>query len=268
MVAAFVVVVIVAVVIAVIQGVAQGKARDEMRMSLAGNSATQQFISSNASAGIGVNEVAKLVIFTLPGQGSRSVAFRDLLQSEVIEDGMTLTKTQRTGVVGRGILGGVLLGPLGALGGALTAGQKSTSVERVRKIDLRVLLATMSNPVYTINFLENHEGVTKDSAQYRDARAKADRWYATLQSCIRQADADEVIVAAGGAAAPVQPSAPVASVADELNKLADLHSRGILDDREFAEQKALVLGRSSASPAAAPPPPPGPAAPKQGWPFD
>lgn len=163
-------------------------------------------------------------------------------------------------------MGGLLLGPLGALGGALTAGQKSVSQDKVRKIDLRVLLATTSNAIYTINFLDSHEGVAKDSSQYRSAHEKADRWYATVQACIRQADTDEVASPASAPTAAVASLQTTSSVADELNKLADLHSRGILDDQEFAEQKAVVLARSSGLPSSTASVP-SPASEKQGWPF-
>ncbi|MFN3303572.1 MAG: PspC domain-containing protein [Roseateles sp.] len=38
--------------------------------------------------------------------------------------------------------------------------------------------------------------------------------------------------------------------ADELNKLADLHARGVLNDEEFAKAKARVLGgQAGAAPA-------------------
>jgi len=43
--------------------------------------------------------------------------------------------------------------------------------------------------------------------------------------------------------------------ADELNKLADLHARGVLNDEEFAKAKARVLGGQSSH---ALPPAPGP----------
>lgn len=40
--------------------------------------------------------------------------------------------------------------------------------------------------------------------------------------------------------------------ADELNKLADLHARGVLNDEEFAKAKARVLnGETQAAPAPA-----------------
>jgi phage shock protein PspC (stress-responsive transcriptional regulator) len=43
--------------------------------------------------------------------------------------------------------------------------------------------------------------------------------------------------------------------ADELNKLADLHARGVLNDEEFAKAKARVLGGHAGYGAGAAPAP-------------
>jgi len=43
-------------------------------------------------------------------------------------------------------------------------------------------------------------------------------------------------------AASSAPTAPAASVADELKKMADLHASGILSDEEFAAAKKTLLG--------------------------
>jgi len=43
--------------------------------------------------------------------------------------------------------------------------------------------------------------------------------------------------------------------AEELNKLADLHARGVLNDEEFAKAKARVLGGQAQAAYGAPPPP-------------
>lgn len=43
--------------------------------------------------------------------------------------------------------------------------------------------------------------------------------------------------------------------AEELNKLADLHARGVLNDEEFAKAKARLLGGQTQSAYAAPPAP-------------
>ncbi|MGM9481744.1 PspC domain-containing protein [Roseateles sp. NT4] len=43
--------------------------------------------------------------------------------------------------------------------------------------------------------------------------------------------------------------------AEELNKLADLHARGVLNDEEFAKAKARVLGGHTQAPSGAAPAP-------------
>lgn len=43
--------------------------------------------------------------------------------------------------------------------------------------------------------------------------------------------------------------------AEELNKLADLHARGVLNDEEFAKAKARVLGGQTQAANGAPPAP-------------
>jgi len=40
----------------------------------------------------------------------------------------------------------------------------------------------------------------------------------------------------------VQPADSSAEMVDTLQKLADLHDRGVLTDEEFAQQKAKLLG--------------------------
>jgi hypothetical protein len=57
------------------------------------------------------------------------------------------------------------------------------------------------------------------------------------------------------APSPVVASAPVASVAEELKKWADLRDAGVLTEEEFADQKAILLGHGRPTSAPAVPPP-------------
>lgn len=50
----------------------------------------------------------------------------------------------------------------------------------------------------------------------------------------------------------VRDAAGSSDTTDQLTKLADLHDRGVLNDQEFAAQKAAVLGQSSGSTSRSP----------------
>ena len=170
----------------------QGRDRQAIQNSMMANGIdpSQQLLARDGSSGIGVDHVARRVRLA-HGGFSRALAFKDLLEVEVLEDGQTRTKTRRSSAVGRGILGGLLLGPAGAIVGAISSSSTSTSWDTIRRIDLRLLVAVPGDPVHMMNMLDDSVGVAKDSAAYRDARQKADHWYATLLACIHQADQDD-----------------------------------------------------------------------------
>jgi hypothetical protein len=232
-------IIVAGVAIAIAQLITQSKAREAMStaMSTSGFRAHQQFMSADARTGLGINSFEATACLTVAGGAPRLIRFQDLLEVEIQEDGQTITKTQNTSQVGRALVGGVLLGPVGALAGALTA--KKSSIAKTRRIDLRLVIADATSPVHTLNFLDHPNGVEKSSLTYRQAREKAEHWYGAITACIRQAEQ-----AAPPLPAPSPPQASTPSVADELQKLADLRTRGILTDAEFAEQKAVVLQRS------------------------
>ena len=69
----------------------------------------------------------------------------------------TTGKSKKKGVIGRAVVGGVLLGPLGALGGAATAGSKQNTktiqktVARIEKVDTGRLIFTNKRVMFLGN---------------------------------------------------------------------------------------------------------------------
>jgi len=119
---AFLVIMAVSVVVFTIGAlVAQAKGRSALRTAVA---ALPGFKPSRGNGwwrrcdGIAVDEQSRKVCLSVSGPPptTRIVGYKDLLEAEILENGKTVTKTARTSQVGRAVLGGLLLGPVGPTG--------------------------------------------------------------------------------------------------------------------------------------------------------
>ena len=75
---------------------------------------------------------------------------------------------------------------------------------------------------------------TATSVSNRVSRRQANRW--------SQQDYQEQQQYAAEAPAAPAPAAPAPDPIEELKKLGELHTQGILTDEEFSAQKAKILG--------------------------
>lgn len=166
----------------------------------------------------------------------RAWTYDALIAVEIVEDGLTVTTTSRTSQLGGALVGGLALGGVGMLAGALTG--SNTTIGQVTRIELLVKLDDMSEPVHRITL---HAGrLDRTSPQYKAARGEAEKWAAVVAILVRKAET------AGRDARPLsEPTAPtIPSVADELKKLADLVKDGVISEEEFTLQKSKLLSQS------------------------
>lgn len=198
-------------------------------------SVTQKVIGDDGATGLAIDEQRKKVCLIDHRQRTvscRVVTYKDLLSSEIFEDGSTVTKTVRSSQLGGALIGGLALGGVGAIIGGLSGKTKTSG--KVKRIDLRITVNDTQNPLHDVNFL-NVE-TKQDGIVYQGAMKTARHWHGLVEVLIKRADMEERethIVAA-----------PLlhASVADELKKLADLKDLGILSAEEFQSQKTRLLG--------------------------
>ncbi len=162
--------------------------------------------------------------------------YNDILSVEIIEDGTSITRTNRVSQVGGALLGGILLGGVGAVIGGLS-GKKETLNGKVKNLELKIIINDTSKPIFSISLLsKTSDEVSTNDAKYKEAKTKAYHWQAVFEAIIKQADAEEQ---------QIQKSTTVesGSISDELKKLAELKELGILTDDEFSEQKQKLLSR-------------------------
>jgi hypothetical protein len=168
----------------------------------------------------------------------KSYSYKDILQVEIIEDNVSITKTSRSSQIGGALLGGALAGGVGAVIGGLSG--KTYSSDNVRNMDIRILINDTKHPEYVINVLnnmnvhglENKKGISKGDMIYQISREKANHWHGLLSVLIIQVDKN------GGV--PEQ-NKEIPSNADEIRKLKELMDQDIISKEEFKQQRRKLL---------------------------
>lgn len=202
-------------------------------------SATQLLIGSEGNTGLAIDEQRKKVCLIDQRQGNatfRLIPYKDLISSELFEDGTTVTKTMRASQIRGAIVGGLVLGGVGAIIGGLSGKNQASS--RVKEVTLRIVVNDIQSPLHDVNLL-NLE-TTKDNAVYKQAIEQARQWQGIMEVAIRQADQEDKITTQNPV---VQLPLQTISAADEIMKLADLRNAGLLTDEEFHQEKSRVLNR-------------------------
>lgn len=188
--------------------------------------------STNFESGIAVDENNKKIALLSLTAEPRIYSYSDLLAVELTENGQSLTKTSRTSQAANAILGGILLGGVGAIVGALTSAQKTKT--KVKSVDIELTINDTAEPVFRINF--QNVGDKAGGHINEPAMKNANEWMARFRVIMKQADLEDT-----GSAADMK-AQPELSVAGEIAKLADLRAQGLLTIEEFDFQKSKLLG--------------------------
>lgn len=190
-----------------------------------------EYLGSDGNSGIAIDEIqSKVCLLSRSGNGlsHRIFEHKDILSSELFEDGEILTKTVRSSQVIGTAVGGVLLGGVGAVIGGLSG--KKVEKGKIKRIELRLVVNDPANPVHDICFLHNE--IKRDGTIYKTVSDKARQWQARLDVLIKRADSEDKTINANDTSS---------SIADELKKLAELRDAGILSIDEFQQQKSRLL---------------------------
>lgn len=157
--------------------------------------------------------------------------FSDIIQSEIITDGVTVTKSSRKEQLGGAIIGGSIAGGVGAIIGSSGASQKSE--QEVSKIQLQVVVNNTIKSFFRITFGYFPEKTSSSSSEYVTSEKKATHWH-NLMTHILKSDNDS-------SSDKKLTKNESYSVADELMKLSQLLKEGLITQEEFDKQKQKLI---------------------------
>lgn len=143
-------------------------------------------VDQGGSSYLVLDEARQKICIAAPGNPPKVLILpaSDVLEAVVVEDG-AVTSTNRGSQAAGAIVGGLLLGPVGLLAGALT-GKRETK-RRVERVELRLLVRHVSYPLHLFSFMPLPSMTTED--MYKRARADADLWRARVIALAAQPSA-------------------------------------------------------------------------------
>ena len=159
--------------------------------------------------------------------------YKDILRSEVVEDGDSITYTNRKSQAASTAIGYALAGGVGAIIGGLSGSKRN--INFATNVSLRIVVRDTEHPLFQIAFL--NKKTEKKSNDYKKAIEKANELHAHISVIIDQASKEEELETKHAPAASF-------SIADELQKVASLLEKGILSKDEYEALKAKILSKA------------------------
>jgi hypothetical protein len=179
--------IIVATVAAVAVGLSRRRTELQQLINAQPNfTATHAFIATDASAAIAIDEARQMVCLFYRGRVPLVAPFGSVLAAELIEDGVTVEKTNRSSQLVGAALGGIALGVPGMLIGGLSG--SSTAEAKIRRCELRITIDDFTAPTHTLAFFSCGTAVKRNSFMAEEALKTARHWHGLLQVVIRRGE--------------------------------------------------------------------------------
>jgi hypothetical protein len=159
-------------------------------------------ISIEGDIGIALNQDgSRFCIATHDGQAVRHEIFNasNLISVEIEEDGDVVTKVTNSTKMGSAIVGGLLLGGVGAIVGGLVGRNETKEVRSISSLSLKLLIGGGIQSTYNIFFLKHSlisakvaeyvdGNLSSRSDQYINVLAKAQLWCDSLTVILKSSE--------------------------------------------------------------------------------
>ncbi|MCD8874706.1 hypothetical protein K2V74_10275 [Mammaliicoccus sciuri] len=189
---------------------------------------------------------------------TRTFNYKEIVSVEIIEDDVTVTKSNRASqLVGAGI-GSALLGGTGAIIGGLSG--KKTGTTEIKNITLRIVVNDEVNSVFDLPFLEKKYPIKRTANEYKYAINSIYSWHSVLTKIIENEDQLKDIEIkqnttiqledkqeklktdkSKNASNNVINDSNSTSIIDQLERIVSMKENGLIDDIEFSKLKNKII---------------------------
>lgn len=148
-----------------------------------------EYLSDDYLKGIAVNYTdEQIALFSrknpLDEFTFKLLPFSSILESEIREDNVSVTKASKGSTASGALVGGAIGGNVGALIGGLSS--KKISSEKTHKLTLLLTVDDYRDPYIEINYINNPLGTPKLSPLFNEARTQITKWHKTFSLMIHK----------------------------------------------------------------------------------
>jgi len=169
------------------------------------------------------NKVTKTEIFP----------YQKIMGVEIKHDGVTVSQTKRSSQVAGAVVGGLLLGGLGAVIGGLSGKTTQKNNQNIKKMHLVLYIEDIDDPIKEIEFYRLNSFVTRE-----EATEAIEKWKRIIEIFIKKAD--EKTIPASHNNNNIT-STKDNNIASQLTSLVELKKAGELTQLEYETLKQKLL---------------------------
>jgi len=192
---------------------------------------SETYYSRNFETSISIDKLKNKVCFIDKKYNSLQYSFKDLIESEVLTDGLTYTKQSTRRKIGRSLRVGAVGQLAVAVDGRLSKRNKTRT--NIDNIDINVTVNDLDNPVFEVSFL-TQQFKKGGTIIEKEALIEAQYWHGLISALIKKADfedaPDEEVIG-------TRKAKNILSVPGETNKLIASKEKGAVAQEEFELQK-------------------------------
>jgi hypothetical protein len=186
-----VIILLVGLVVGSVQQSDENNARIDRLSALPGFKDALLFAKADARCAMAVSTSLPALALA---QGDQLRVFKpsQVLAVEIEEYGSSVTKSQGSRL-GRAAVGGLVLGPAGAIVGALSVSTRTSA--QVSKLRLRLTLDDLESPRFEMPFFASPQPVSRSSIGFAAAEREANTWLDRITALMNRTDPTDVHLA-------------------------------------------------------------------------